>query len=145
MTSKRTINLKKDFLEVNSLSQKYITLLGFFLCPLFTNSFSSCYTLYINLITGWGSSEHKCEHNHLRNVIDSPAYECGSQLETPYHYFLECSNYDVIRDDLLRIIRPITAFNLKLLLYSSEKLTFELNAEIVDAVHSFIVSSEQFQ
>ncbi len=83
--------------------------------------------------------------------MDYPLCRCGS-IEHRQHYFLNCPFYQDMRQDLFQTITRIPDVNLQLLingdidflLYGNSSLSYEVNAEVFQAVHLFILRSKRF-
>ncbi len=84
-------------------------------------------------------------HLYNYNLVESPNCRHCNLPETPNHYFFICNKFSVERTKLLQKIERILRSNninnkitLELLLHGTEKLSYTLNTQIIDAVHSFI-------
>jgi len=77
-------------------------------------------------------------------VTDDPACQCGAAMETAYHFFLECPNFNQIRGILLATIEPVSECNINVILNGNKHLSKANNYTIFDAVHAFIISSNRF-
>ena len=78
-------------------------------------------------------------------LSNSPNCDQCNVPETPSHYFMECTKYANIRNDMITRIRDIlpTAnragrIPLSILLHGKNELSYNENIEIFDIVHSFI-------
>lgn len=81
-------------------------------------------------------------HLFLKNISSSPLCQCG-QLETTYHYFFECSFFNVSRQNLLHNLRDFH-ITLETLLFGNQALSDHDNMTIFLQVHSYIHDSKRF-
>jgi hypothetical protein len=96
--------------------------------------------LHTRLRTSCSSLNH---HLFSKNIVASPLCSCGLQ-ETTAHYFMKCSLYDNIRDDLVETLNLHGKFDLKTILFGNDVVNFDTNVKIFDAVHRFIDLSGRF-
>lgn len=73
-------------------------------------------------------------NNHL---TDNPTCSCNNGIEDANHFFLICSNYNVQRFLLLRVLQNFDV-NIDLLLFGNRSLTIADNQLIFKCVHHFI-------
>ena len=78
-----------------------------------------------------------------KNITDSPLCLCGS-VEDPQHFFFHCRFYQAHRNILLNAITGYYTPSLRLLLYGDPSLSQEINRDIFDHVHKFIIDTKRF-
>ena len=78
------------------------------------------------------------------HVVNDPSCRCGA-VETPYHFFFNCTNYSLQRERMLTQINHLSECTLNLLFYGDAELTLDLNRKIFEAVHTFIRESNRFK
>ncbi len=104
--------------------------------------------LHTRLRTNCSSLNHDL---YQKNIVDSPMCRCGS-VENRQHFFLNCPFYHNIRQDLFQTITQIPDVNIQLLLngsldlllFGSSSLSYEINTDIFQAVHIYILRSKRF-
>ena len=69
---------------------------------------------------------------------------CGHSKEDVFHYLMECSRYDVLRNDLFLSVVQYSNFNIRNLLYGSSNVSFIDNCKTFEAVQRFIIDSKRF-
>ena len=62
-------------------------------------------------------------HLHYNHLLQSPACECGFQIEDPEHYFFRCPRFTNERQTLFLITRPFHPLNVEKLLCGNDNLT----------------------
>ena len=83
------------------------------------------------------------------NKTENPSCSCGYQTEDINHYVLKCPNYNKLRPALLAKAVELTG-NLdstsitKLLLFGSSNYSDEINAQLMHAFQTYVVSSGRF-
>ena len=82
-------------------------------------------------------------HPYSKNIIENPLCNYG-EIEDPFHFFFECSQYNHMRRDMFTCISAICNPNLNILLYGNDGLSEEQNLNIFMAVHNFIIKSKRF-
>ena len=92
-----------------------------------------------------GCSELKWDL-HKHHIVDNPMCICGNSNETVFHYFFQCSNYDINRATLhAKILSlPSIKFDTKTLLYGNSLLSYHQNSFLHDAVSEYILNSKRF-
>ncbi len=118
MLSPNTINVPKHFLFGERKSQVLLTRLR-----------TRCSSLSHDLFS--------------KNIIDSPNCACG-QVETTYHYFFQCRNFNLIRPLLLNDVSRHCPVTLDVLLNGDSSLSYEINTHIFSAAFSYIEQSKRF-
>ncbi len=83
---------------------------------------------------------------NLRNSEDIvlPQVRLESYKENAYHFFIECSNYSDLRQQLFNAISCYCSVSLDIILHGSKQLSLKQNHSIFDAVHNFIDKTNQF-
>ncbi len=76
------------------------------------------------------------------HVVDNPSCPCGYPNEDPNHYFLECNLYLESRNILMLVIEPHT--NIHDILYGVAHETADINKVRLDALYTYIRSTERF-
>ena len=110
-----------------------------------------------NLLFYYGKRKFNVIHSRMRmgcsklnshlfqhHVIDSSACSCGNPHEDPFHYFLECPRYTVLRDIMINAISAITPCTIRTILYGCESCSLEENKSVFDHVHCYMESSNRF-
>ena len=80
-------------------------------------------------------------------VVDDPFCACSNQIESCEHFFFHCNLYFVQRQDLLYNVNRISsnvAVTTSLLLYGSDELSIDENAQIFAFVENYIEKSDRF-
>ena len=93
---------------------------------------------------------HLNEHNS--SDIINPMYSCGAGIATTGQYLLRCQNCALVRSSFLnRIFENNVEFRnindlirTSLLLYGSEKQTFDVNTKILNLTIKFLKDSGRF-
>ena len=67
-----------------------------------------------------------CLHLYYENIIENPLCNCG-EIEDPFHFFVECNQYNLIRRDMLTCKSVICNPYLNILLHGNEGLSGEQN------------------
>ncbi len=87
-------------------------------------------------------------HLYNYNLVPSPNCANCNLPETPNHYFFICDQFTDERIEMLQKINRVLQINhvknkitLDMLLHGSNKLSYTLNTQIFEAVHSFIRKS----
>ena len=83
------------------------------------------------------------DHLFRRNIISSSLCICGLN-ETTSHYFLECTQYEHIRGELINSISMYSFPSIETILYGDTTRDYLINTKIADAVHKFILMSKRF-
>ena len=80
------------------------------------------------------------------HVINNSRCLCGSAIESPKHYFLECPIYAGPRQNLITTINNLTAcnININILLFGDKELSYIQNLQIFEAVHKYIKETNRF-
>ena len=78
-----------------------------------------------------------------KNIIDSPLCECGV-IENASHFFLTCDKYINSRRDLLNTITQLCEPSLNIILNGNPLLSFDSNASLFQAVHTYIRETRRF-
>ncbi len=78
-------------------------------------------------------------------VTGSPACSCGARRENPFHFFMTCPNYTFIRQQLHAEIITLSKYSIGTILYGDKTKSDEVNRDIVNLVHNFIIDSNRFQ
>ncbi|MES9992730.1 MAG: reverse transcriptase family protein, partial [Candidatus Thiodiazotropha sp.] len=78
-----------------------------------------------------------------KNIIESPCCECGA-IEDNKHFLLDCTNYTVIRAEMIRALSNLCRPSLNILLYGDQTLSYETNKQIFIIVQNFIIQSKRF-
>ena len=78
------------------------------------------------------------------HVINSPFCTCGDIIETPHHYLIECTKYQVERLQMEREVTAICPFDINSLLYGNDNLSYKENCLLFDAVHRFLENTKRF-
>ena len=94
--------------------------------------------LHSRLRLGCSSLNADLFNNH---IIDNDKCSCGS-AETADHYLLHCTNYTIQRRDTINTLN--VAFNTEILLKGCPMYSDQINGEIFNKVHKFIVDSKRF-
>ena len=81
------------------------------------------------------------QHLYLCNLESDPYCTCG-KIESNFHYLLDCSKYNLLRQQYIHSIN--LDINTTLLLFGDEKLSYEINCKIFLNVQKFIVKSKRF-
>ena len=76
-------------------------------------------------------------------LAESPMCECGREDETVVHFLLVCPRYDRLRREITSKI-PLEAWNLRTILYGSDRYSQELNLQIAKTVQLFITATARF-
>ena len=96
-------------------------------------------------------------HKYHHKFIDTPSDQCVCQTgaETTTHYFLECSMYNEMREELMNSINPLLFLNdldniendglVKFLLYGHDRLNTHENNFLLKRTLTFIKNSKRFQ
>ena len=82
-------------------------------------------------------------HLYSKNIIDSPLCVCG-EIEDTCHFLLECNIYSEFRRELLTSVSSLCNPSLNVMLYGSPDLSDDLNAQIFDFVHKYILKTKRF-
>ena len=85
--------------------------------------------------------------SHLFNnlhVVDDEMCRFGHLTETTCHFFMECPQYNLKRQSLVRSVTRLTDMSVCNLLFGDQNLTLEENKIIFDAVHHYIRDTERF-
>ena len=82
-------------------------------------------------------------HLFAKNVIDSPACDCGG-VENVQHYFFECPFYHIIRTHLINSVSTICPPSVNVFLYGNSSLSTNLNKTIFQHVQTYIDDSKRF-
>ena len=85
--------------------------------------------------------------SHLFNnlhVVDDEMCRCGHVAETTHHFFMECPQYALERQYLIRTVSRLTDYSVCNLLFGDPNLTLEENKIIFDAVHQYLRDTERF-
>ena len=80
----------------------------------------------------------------LMHVIDNSNCDCGCEIESPRHYFLECPIHNGPRNFMIRSIENVTDCNINTILFGNKKLSYLENKTIFKSVHKFIKDSRRF-
>ena len=96
-------------------------------------------------------SEHKFKHSFQDKL--TPICACGSDIETPCHYFISCPIFDAEQNTLLKNTRKIVPRILNLnqsqithvLLYGDSFLKNETNTEILNSTVNYILFTKRFE
>ena len=92
---------------------------------------------------------HSCSSLHADlfrvNIIQSPACDCGNNIENTKHYMFECNLYNEQRNALFLSLTRVPNINLDLLINSSSDFPVETNTTIILAVLKFIKDSGRFK
>lgn len=83
------------------------------------------------------------QHLFAKNIIPSPLCVCGV-VEDSHHFLFNCNRYQHIRADLINRVSTICVPTLNLLLFGSQNLSCDENAQIFIAVQTFIAKSKRF-
>ena len=94
--------------------------------------------------------DHKFKHNFQDTL--NPICNCGEDIETLCHYFLNCSLYTNERLTLLNVIQDIDNSILEIadshivevLLYGRTFLYISCNTNILDATTDFLLETKRF-
>ena len=94
--------------------------------------------------------EHRFKHSFQDTL--NPICICGKDIETPCHYLLACSNYDVERNTLLSNLRQIAPniLNYKnsqiiqVLLDDDTSFKNETNTNILKSTISYLLATKRF-
>ena len=108
------------------------------------------YLLRIRLVLSH-HRDHKFKHSFQDTL--NPICACGSDIETPCHYFISCPIFDAERSTLLNNTRQIAPSILNLnhsqithvLLYGDSSLKNETNTEILNSTMNYILSTKRFE
>ncbi|MEW8548488.1 MAG: reverse transcriptase family protein [Candidatus Thiodiazotropha sp.] len=92
---------------------------------------------------------HSCSSLHADlyrvNIIQSPACDCGANIENTKHYFFECNLYNEQRNALFLSLNTVPNISLDLLVNGSSDFTEETNTTIITSVLKFIKDSGRFR
>ena len=72
-----------------------------------------------------------------KNISDTSQCTCGS-METADHFLLECPFYHGQRQELFQVISLICPISVNVLLFGNSTVSYENNAKIFEAVHTYI-------
>ena len=91
----------------------------------------------------------KLNSHLMRNmyVRDDESCPCGFHKEDPDHFFMSCSLYTEIRNELvssLQFLGGNQTINAKLLLVENKNLSYTQNTMIFNPAQKFILSSHRF-
>ena len=85
---------------------------------------------------------HSCSSLHADlfrvNIIQSPACDCGNNIENAKHYMFECNLYNEQRNALFLSLITVPNISLDLLINGSSDFPVETNTTIILAVSKFI-------
>ena len=84
---------------------------------------------------------------HRVNIITDSSCRCGNVRETRLHYFLECPQYVILRNQLFESLSWLPnniIIDINLLLCGNENLTERENELIFDSVFEYIKKSKRF-
>ena len=81
-----------------------------------------------------------------RHLTNDPSCQCGHPTETAYHYFLECPQYNTLRQNTIMALNFLnqTEIDAEVLLTGNPLLSVSRNCEIFRFVHQFIKASKRF-
>lgn len=79
--------------------------------------------------------------NHLK---DSPACDCGTDVEDAEHYFFRCDIYTIQRIRFFHSSRRFHPLGVQFLLYGSDQLSEEDNITFFSYVHEYIRETKRF-
>ena len=82
-----------------------------------------------------------CKNLH---VTTDQTCSCGHFKEDVFHYLMECSRYDVLRNVLFLSVVQYSNFNIRNLLYGSSNVSTIDNCNTFEAVQRFIIDSKRF-
>ena len=91
-----------------------------------------------------GCSNLNSDLHYNTHVINSPSCSCGDINETPYHYLMECENYQQARAEMEQQVTAICPFAFNTLLFGNENLSYGNNCLVFDAVHRFLEITKRF-
>ena len=82
----------------------------------------------------------------LNNVhaIDSPSCTVGSQHENMDHFFLCCTQFNVIKCHLIGDIQMVMLIDIDHILLGNPDYDVESNKRVFQAVHQYIMDSQRF-
>ena len=80
----------------------------------------------------------------ILHVKESCRCDCGFDIESPKHYFLDCPLYAGPRAKLLEVVNQHTDCNINILLFGDNNINFEQNCTIFQSVHNFIKETKRF-
>ena len=78
-----------------------------------------------------------------KHLVQSPNCPCG-EIESNDHYLLKCQRYTIFRERYIFNLRLPIRISANVLLFGSERLSFEQNKAIFKSVQNFIVASNRF-
>ena len=84
------------------------------------------------------------EHLFSKNIIDSPLCVCGA-VEDTNHFLFNCHRFHNLRQDLFATVTPVCQPISNILLYGSERLTYNENQQVFLAVQNFLIKSKRFE
>ena len=79
-----------------------------------------------------------------KNIIVSPVCAPCNMHETSFHYFFQCSRFNVERMNMMTALSTFQPITLELLLFGNNTMSYEDNTKIFDAVHTFIINTKRF-
>ena len=89
----------------------------------------------------------KCSKlNHdlsMNNIIDNDTCNCG-QIETAFHYFFECPQYTILRNDLDLETGFVPILTLNIILNGDSSLSEQRNLALHTAVSKYILETDRF-
>ena len=91
-----------------------------------------------------GCSKLKHDLHYNLHVSDDPTCACGAEVEDAEHFFLYCQNYIDLRLQLFNSISVYCDVTLDTIFHGNPELDSTFNKQIFDAVHHYIVSTNQF-
>lgn len=84
---------------------------------------------------------HLCNNLH---VVEHQSCVCGNFIEDPFHYFMECTRYNALRNSLILDVAQFSDINIKTFLYGNQYISEDDNCKIFDAVQRYIIDSKRF-
>ena len=103
-------------------------------------------------VTAWNYALAEDEHKFRLSFLDTinQMCSCSSEPENTAHFLLRCQNHVISRSKLLRNVYNLDYDNydddhlIHILLYGSEKFTFNLNKEIIKPTICYLKDIERF-
>ena len=89
-------------------------------------------------VYGWDAALYNLYNNH---ISENNRCSCG-QPKTAVHFLLNCNNYTTLRRQTIHHIN--VAYNTEILLKGCPFYSDDVNGEIFNTVHRFIVGSKRF-
>ncbi len=78
------------------------------------------------------------------HVIGNPTCSCGNQAEDSYHYFFECDNFLVQRQELFDMLTDFEPITVDLFLHGNSDLSPNENTLIFSSVQQYVLDTNRF-